>query len=363
VTAHWPRCPPPYLINSSTSKCPRRPAWQCASGAPCAAARAAGGGGAPGCPAPRVVEGAEVDRADERGAGDRGPAAGVQRAQRAGRAQALRAQRGQHAAHAHAARLALHLPPPPRASDATSVLFGPFAQPQLEGADGNHVPLGAHSHLAHMEDPGWKARRGAAAEARVGDPRRRTVSVSSGYSSSCATSPAAPQTASCASALARSLRAAAACHPRRAAGPGRDQGRARRPLAAGAGSAACSDAQGQSSPCLPRLDRGCASALCSPPRSGAVKHTCSTACRGARGQAGRMLAQREAARALQGPACVGAAQELERLSAARHQGKAHACGGPRAAGRPPTAPRAGPLPAAPGARGPPAAHAGRAGRA
>ncbi len=190
----------------------------------------------------------------------------------------------------------------------------------------------------------------------MGDPRGRTVSVSSGYSSSCATSPAAPHTASCASALARSLRAAAACHPRRAASPDRDQGRARRPLAAGAGSAACSDAQGQSSPCLPRLDRGCASALCSPPRSGAVKRTCSTACRGSRGQAGPMLAQR--ARSAR-PCLRGAAQELERLSAARHQGKARACGGPRAAGRPPTAPRAGPLPAAPGARGPPRSAAPR----
>jgi len=54
-------------------------------------------------------------------------------------------------------------------------------------------------------------------------------------------------------------------------GPG-GRGRARRPLAAGAGTAACSDAQGQSSPCLPRLGRGCASTRCSAPRSGAVKH-------------------------------------------------------------------------------------------
>ncbi len=99
------------------------------------------GGGAPGRPAPRVVEGAEVDRADERGAGDRGPAAGVQRAQRAGRAQALRAQRGQHAAHAHAARLALHLPPPPRASDTTSVPSGPLLNPSWKARTGTKYHL------------------------------------------------------------------------------------------------------------------------------------------------------------------------------------------------------------------------------
>jgi hypothetical protein len=138
------------------------------------------------------------------------------------------------------------------------------------------------------------------------------VSVSSGYSSSCATSPAAPHTASCASTLARSLRAAAARHARPVASPGRGQ-------EAGAGHGA----RWQPAPAPPRA----------PTRKGSPRRACpglaeaaqapgalhlglarsSTACRGTGGQAGPMLAQREAARALQGPACVSTAQTLERL--------------------------------------------------